>query len=191
MQSVDFYKKLIKERLSEGRYIHSLNVADSAVMLCGLYNADESKAYLAGILHDITKEESLETQYELIQRNGERLTTIEISNPNVLHQMSGAAYCRLELDIEDEDILGAVRYHTTGRADMTLLEKIVYTADFISADRNYPDVEAMRSLALKSLDDAMLYSLKYTITKLTSKTKLIHPDTFGCYNSVLENKIKD
>ena len=191
MQSVDYYKSIIKNRLSESRYIHSLNVADSAAELSEIYGCDKEKAYLAGILHDITKEEGLDAQYELIERNSHKLTKLERNNPAVIHQMSGEAYCRLELGITDEEILSAIRYHTTGKANMTTLQKVVYTADFISADRNYPDVEEMRSLALKSLDDAMLYSLKYTITKLTSKAELIHSDSFECYNSVLENKIKD
>lgn len=191
MQSVDYYKSIIKNLLSESRYIHSLNVAASAAELSEIYGCDKEKAYLAGILHDITKEEGLDAQYELIERNSHKPTKLERNNPAVIHQMSGEAYCRLELGITDEEILSAIRYHTTGKANMTTLQKVVYTADFISADRNYPDVEEMRSLALKSLDDAMLYSLKYTITKLASKAELIHPDSFECYNSVLENKIKD
>ncbi len=191
MKSVDYYKSIIKSRLSEGRYIHSLNVAASAAELSKIYNCNRDKAYLAGLLHDITKEESLDVQYRLIEENSHSLTKLERNNPSVIHQMSGEAYCRLKLGITDEEILSAIRYHTTGKANMTTLQKVVYTADFISADRNYPDVEEMRSLALKSLDDAMLYSLKHTILKLTSKAELIHPDSFECYNSVLENKIKD
>ena len=191
MKSVDYYKSIIKSRLSEGRYIHSLNVAASAAELSKIYNCNRDKAYLAGLLHDITKEEILDVQYRLIEENSHSLTKLERNNPSVIHQMSGEAYCRLKLGITDEEILSAIRYHTTGKANMTTLQKVVYTADFISADRNYPDVEEMRSLALKSLDDAMLYSLKHTILKLTSKAELIHPDSFECYNSVLENKIKD
>ena len=191
MKSVDYYKSIIKSRLSEGRYIHSLNVAASAAELSKIYNCNRDKAYLAGLLHDITKEEILDVQYRLIEENSHSLTKLERNNPSVIHQMSGEAYSRLKLGITDEEILSAIRYHTTGKANMTTLQKVVYTADFISADRNYPDVEEMRSLALKSLDDAMLYSLKHTILKLTSKAELIHPDSFECYNSVLENKIKD
>ena len=191
MKSVDYYKSIIKSRLSEGRYIHSLNVAASAAELSKIYNCNRDKAYLAGLLHDITKEESLDVQYRLIEENSHSLTKLERNNPSVIHQMSGEAYCRLKLGITDEEILSAIRYHTTGKANMTTLQKVVYTADFISADRNYPDVEEMRSLALKSLDDAILYSLKHTILELTSKAELIHPDSFECYNSVLENKIKD
>ena len=184
------YIKIIKERLSEVRFTHSINVAEAAAQLAEKYGADAQKAFTAGILHDITKEESHEAQKEYITRNGIALTELERLNGKVLHQMSGSLFCRSELGIDDEEILGAVRYHTTGRRDMTLLEKVVYTADFISAERCYSDVEVMREKAQKSLEEAMLYSLRWTIRDLSSKAKLIHPDTLECYNWILENELK-
>ncbi len=190
---IDFekYENLIKSRLSEYRYIHSMNVSKSAVALAGKYGADPEKARLAGILHDVMKEEELSVQYDYIRKNGEELTAARLLNNSVIHQMSGAAYCRLELGIDDKDVLGAIRYHTTGRRDMTLLEQVVYTADFISADRNYPDVEKMRELADESLDEAMLYSLKYTINKLVGAELIVEPDTLECYNFILEKKLSN
>lgn len=190
---IDFekYENLIKSRLSEYRYIHSMNVSKSAVSLAGKYGADPEKARLAGILHDVMKEEELSVQYDYIRKNGEELTAARLLNNSVIHQMSGAAYCRLELGIDDKDVLGAIRYHTTGRRDMTLLEQVVYTADFISADRNYPDVEKMRELADESLDEAMLYSLKYTINKLVGAELIVEPDTLECYNFILEKKLSN
>ena len=178
MYSNDEFISIIKRRLSESRFVHSMNVAKAAADLAKKYGADEEKAYTAGILHDIMKEESLDIQYEYISRNNEIMTVLERSKSQVVHQMSGAAYCRIELGIDD---------HTTGKRDMTLLQKIVYTADFISAERSYPDVEIMREKAHNSLEEAMLYSLKYTINDLASKAMLIHPDTLECYNSILEN----
>ncbi|MCC8016633.1 MAG: bis(5'-nucleosyl)-tetraphosphatase (symmetrical) YqeK [Clostridiales bacterium] len=190
LKNFDDYKRIIKSKLSDSRYIHSLNVAEAAEKLSLKYNADSNKAYLSGILHDITKEESLETQYEYILKSGETLTFLEMYNPAVIHQMSGAAYCELELGITDAEVLGAVRWHTTGKRGMTMLEKIVYTADFISAERNYPDVEKMRKLAYENIDSAILYSTEYTIKKLISNTELIHPSTVECYNSMLKKQIK-
>lgn len=190
---IDFekYENLIKSRLSEYRYIHSMNVSKSAVSLAEKYSADPEKARFAGILHDVMKEEELSVQYDYIRKNGEELTAARLLNNSVIHQMSGAAYCRLELGIDDKDVLGAIRYHTTGRRDMTLLEQVVYTADFISADRNYPDVEKMRELADESLDEAMLYSLKYTINKLVGAELIVEPDTLECYNFILEKKLSN
>ena len=184
------YIELIKERLSEARFIHSMNVAKSAAELAEKYGADREKAYTAGILHDIMKEETHEAQRAYITRNGIALTELEKLHGQVLHQMAGALYCRWELGIDDEEILGAVRYHTTGRRNMTLLEKVVYTADFISEDRCYPDGEVMREKAQISLEEAMLYSLRYTVNSLSSKTLLIHPDTLECYNWIIENEMK-
>lgn len=190
---IDFeeYTSIIKSRLSQSRFAHSLNVADSAAELAKKYGADEDKARLAGILHDITKETPLSEQYEYIIKGGDVLSKLELNKSAVIHQKSGEAYCRLELGITDPDVLGAIRYHTTGRRCMTLLERIVYTADFISADRNYPDVEQMRSLAQSSLEEAIMHSLKFTINKLLGDTDLIHPDTLECYNYLLEERIKD
>ncbi len=190
---IDFEKitEMIDRRLSPQRSRHSLNVADSAVHLAEKYGADKNKARIAGILHDITKETPLSEQYGYIIKGGGFLTKLERNNSSVIHQRSGEAYCRLQLGIKDPEILGAIRYHTTGRRGMTLLEKVVYTADFISADRNYPDVAEMRRLAEISLEDAMIYSLKYTISKLAGETSLIHPDTLECYNYLLEERIKD
>ncbi len=189
MYNTQQYIDLISRCLSKKRFIHSLNVADSALELAKKYGADEYKAYISGILHDIMKEEQLNLQKMYIERNGE--SPNPYMSKSVYHQMSGAAYCRLELGIEDKEILNAIRYHTTGRRGMTLLEKVVYTADFISADRQYPDVEMMREKAQSSLEDAMLYSLKYTISDLISKGLPVHTDTVECYNWILENYEKE
>ena len=192
MYNNDEFIRIIKDRLSDKRFVHSLNVAASAKELAKKFGADEEKAYTAGILHDIMKEENIDIQREYMKKNGEDTRELEFPNHLVYHQMSGAAYCRLELGVDDEDILNAIRYHTTGRSGMTLLEKVVYTADFISADRCYPDVSVMREKASKSLEEAMLYSLRYTISDLSKRAKSIHLDTVKCYNDILENfKEKD
>lgn len=183
----DEYIDIIKKRLSEQRFIHSINVAKAAVQLAEKYGADAKKAYTAGILHDIMKEENPDVQCEYILRNHENMTVLEYLNKQVYHQMSGAAYCRIELGMDDEEILGAIRYHTTGKRDMTLLQKVIYTADFISDDRCYPDVSVMREKAQQSLESAMFYSLRYTLKDLAGRMMLIHPDTLECYNSILEN----
>ena len=185
------YEELIKKRLSDYRFHHSVCVAKKAFELAKKHSLDEEKAYVAGILHDITKEEPLDVQKELIEANGYKMTELEINSPNIYHQMSGAEYIRNVLNIDDEDIIGGVRYHTTGRADMTDFEMMIYLADFTSSDRNYPDVEIMRQKTEKSFLDGMLYSLKYTITKLTQQGKQIHPDTLNCYNWVVEQIRKE
>lgn len=189
MYNTNSYIEVIKSRLSERRFVHSVNVAKSAAELAEKYGADVEKAYVAGLLHDIMKEEIPNVQRKYIERNGYKMTPVEISSVSVYHQMSGAEYCRAELEIKDEDVLNAIRYHTTGRADMSLLEQIVFTADFISADRKYPDVDIMREKAKISLEEAMLYSLQFTIKYLTERKSVIHPHTIECYNWIVQNNI--
>lgn len=185
MYNTDEYIELIKGRLSPYRFNHSMCVADRAVELAKRNNLDSQKAYVAGILHDIMKEESLDSQQKIIESTGYTMTAVELASPNVYHQMSGAVYVRDILGIDDEDIVGGIRYHTTGRADMTPFEMLIYLADFTSADRDYPDVDIMRKKTDTDFFDGMLYSLTYTITKLAQQSKQIHPDTLHCYNWVL------
>lgn len=183
------YVKLVRETLSAYRFHHSVCVAEKARELAEKHGLDGDKAYLAGILHDITKEMPLSEQERLIEENGHVLTSVEKGNHRVYHQMSGAAYVKNVLAVTDEDILGGIRYHTTGHEGMTEFEMIIYLADFTSADRDYPDVDTMRAKTEESLLEGMLYSLKHTITSVVKENRLLHPDTLHCYNWVI-NRLK-
>ena len=180
------WRKLLKERLLEKRYIHSLNVADSARELAKKYGADEEKAYFAGLVHDIMKNASEEEQLQIMEKGGIILSRTEKINKKLWHAMAGECYLRIEKGITDEDILNAVRYHTTGRAGMSLLEKVVYIADYISVERDYDDVDVMRDLSMnKGLDEAALYALKFSFKSLSKKEKLIHTDSVEYYNELI------
>ena len=182
------YIALLKERLKESRFVHSLNVADAAVMLAKKFGADEDKAYLAGLLHDITKNETDENQLQIMESGGIILSKTQRENPKLWHAMSGMVYLRDTLGITDEDVLGAVRWHTTGKAGMTLLEKVVFIADYISAERDYPDADVMRRLSETSLDAAALYALKYSLRHLSEKEKPICEDSVAYYNELIMQK---
>ena len=183
------YKEVIKPFLSEKRYRHSLAVADAAVRLAKQYGADEEKAYTAGILHDIMKDLPPEEQIKQMMHYDIVLTDVERSGQKLWHAMLGAAYAENELHVEDQDVLHAIRYHTTGRAHMTLLEKVLFVADFISSDRDYPGVEKIRRAAGESLLEAMLSGMTYTIQDLAERRLAIHPDTIAAYNeAVLQAK---
>lgn len=184
MYNTEEYIKLIKSRLSPYRFHHSMCVADKARELAERHGLDGEKAYVAGILHDVTKETEYAEQRRLIEQF-EPMTELEINNKKVYHQMSGAAFVQSELGITDPDIISGIRYHTTGREDMTLFEMIIYLADFTSADRDYPDVDIMRQKTDSNLLDGMLYSLSYTITSIVKQGRQIHPDTIKCYNWVI------
>lgn len=181
------YKKLLEKRLNEKRYLHSLAVADEAVRLADIYGADRQKAYLAGLLHDITKNASAEEHLNILSTFGIILTDIEKNAEKLWHAMSGAAYIKHILLIDDDEIYDAIRYHTTAKADLSLLSKVLYLADYTSTDRDYDDVDVIRGLVNKSLDDAYLYALKYTITDLTGRGKALHPDTVEAYNETVLN----
>ena len=181
----DEFIALIKGKLNEDRFIHSMGVADTAVLLAEKFGGDREKAYIAGLLHDVMKNESEEEQLKMMKKDGIILSQAEKNNPKLWHAMSGAAFIRHELGITDPDIVNAVRYHTTGRAGMSLLEKIIYTADFISPERNYPDVEVMRSLSLESLDKGDLYSLQFSLKRLSECKFVIHTDSVDFYNELV------
>ena len=179
------YRRLLYPKLDEYRINHSECVSECAATLAESYGADVEKARLAGLLHDIMKNASAAEHLAVLEKAGEGLTRLELENPKVWHQISGAAFLKAEGITDDEEILGAVRWHTTGRAGMTLLEKVVYIADFISADRDYPDVGVVRKLAQKSLEDAIFYTARYTVRKLVSTDLPVHPATVDCYNDMI------
>ncbi len=178
--------EVLRQRLVESRFIHSLNVAESARDLALIYGDNSDICYTAGLLHDITKNADEKEHLSLFEKGGVTLTQAEKNNKKLWHAMSGEQFVRLNTDIENEEIFNAVRYHTTGRAGMSLTEKIVYIADFVSAERVYPDVDVMRALSVRSLEEAMLYSLRYTIPDLISKGQTIHPDSVDLYNELLK-----
>ncbi len=183
------YKKILSERLDHYRFLHSLNVAESAASLARVYGADEEKAYFAGLVHDIMKNENKADMLKMLEKGGIILSRTEKSNPKLWHAMAGAVCLKEECGITDEEILSSVRYHTTGKAGMNLFDKIIYVADYISAERNYPDVGIMRQLSLeKGLDEACLYSLQYTLKALSEKETVIHPDSLDFYNELIINK---
>lgn len=181
------YKDLIRQKMGDYRFTHSVNVADEAVALAKIYGCDEELAYTAGILHDVTKEFPKDEQLQIIADGGIILDSVQKNAPKLWHSISGSVYVRDYLGIKNNDIINAVRYHTTGRAGMSLLEKIIYIADFTSAERSYKDVDIMRELSRKTLEDAMLFSCKFTIGNLSSKELAIHPDQLDCYNELVLN----
>ena len=189
-QRNDEFLREIKKRLSQYRFIHSINVADEAKRLAEKYGADADKAYTAGLVHDIMKDTPKEKQLGLFEKYGVKLTEVELASPKTWHAMSGALFLKNELNVTDEEILSAVRYHTTARAGMTLLEKVLYVADYTSAERDYEDVDVMREKADRGLEEAMLYGLQFTVNEMVKEGRAVHPDSIHAYNEVaiFENK---
>lgn len=182
------FRQIIRARLGDYRYRHSLCVAQESARLAEKYGADPAKLYTAGLLHDIMKDTDQKTQLQILQEFGILLDKVELAVPKLWHARTGAAFIQHVLGVEDPVILQAVRYHTTGRAGMSLPERVLFVADFTSADREYPDVDTMRRLADESLEAAMEYGIAYTIRDLLAQSLPVHPDTLAAYNDIILSK---
>ena len=179
------YMNAVREKLSEERFHHSMCVSRAAVELAQQYGCDPEKAEYAGILHDVMKEAGEKEQRAIIAQGGIPLCDVEEKTPKLWHAIAGAAYAEQMLDVSDRDILNAIRYHTTGRADMGLLEKILYLADFISSERTYDGVEVMRAAARHGLEPGIFTGLAFSIRDLSVRGGAIHPDTMSAYNEMI------
>lgn len=184
MSKNEEYIEIIRKRLNPNRFHHSLCVADEAKKLAEKYGCDAEKAYTSGILHDIMKNTPDAEQLEFLASQNVQLTDIEKSNPKLWHAISGAVYIKNILN-EDEKIVNAVRYHTTGKAGMTTLEKVLYIADYISADRTYDGIEEIREAAYRSLEEAMMIGLQFSICEITERKQVVHPDSINTYNELI------
>ena len=179
---IDGFKTILEERLSKKRYIHSLNVADKSRNLAELWGENKEKAYVAGLLHDICKDISPMEQRKLVELSKKDVTDEELIIPQLWHGIAGEVFCRETLGIDDEDILNSIRFHTVARKDMSLLEEIIYLADLTSADRDYPDVDYMRKLVKKDINESMIYALQYSIGDVTKRRSLLPKHTTEAYN---------
>lgn len=188
MKKLSEYQKIIKPFLSQKRYEHSICVAKEAAFLAKKYGVDVEKAQIAGILHDIMKDTSSDDQLKTITEFGIILNDIELSSKKLWHQIAGAAYCKGALGIDDEDIINAIRYHTSGRKNMSKLEKVLFIADYTSSDRDYKGVDDMRRYALISLEKAMVEGISYTLIELAEGRKLIISDTIDAYNEAVQTQ---
>ncbi len=179
----DEIKKELRNRLSKKRYLHSLAVSECAQSLALRYHSNPEKAAFAGLVHDVCKDEPREKLLQMAKEFGIMLTESEELCPKLWHAIIGAAYAS-RFFTDDLDIINAVRYHTTARKDMSLLEKVVYVADCVSADRDYPNVQVLRRLSETSLDSVIYEMTRITISELVSAGLPLHEDTTEAYNQL-------
>lgn len=182
------YINYLKKALNEHRFQHSLNVADECAVLAQKYDYDSDRAYLCGLLHDVCKNDSKENMLKIFNKFGIMLDDIQKTQFKLWHSIAGAAFIQEKFSVNDREIIDAIRYHTTGRENMTKLDKILYLADFISADRNFEGVDALRKAASDNLDKAVVACLKFSINELCEINKPIHIDTLKAYNSMIIEK---
>lgn len=173
--------KKVQAQMSEKRFLHVLGVEKSAIALAKQYGANAEQASIAALVHDYAKERSDAAFQQVIQEQGFDLELLRWSNA-IWHGVVGAYFVQEELGIQDEAILQAVRLHTTGAAEMSLLDKVVYVADYIEPGRDFPGVEEARRLAKIDLDLAVAYETKQTILYLIKKDIPVYPKTLETYN---------
>lgn len=194
MQEIDIYKlqNKMKKTLEPKRYEHTLGVAYTAANLAFVYGYDEKKALIAGLLHDSAKCLSHQKRISVCKKNAIEISVVERQNPVLLHAKVGAFYAKDKYGVDDEEILNAILYHTTGRADMSLLEKIIYVADYIEPHRKkLPCLGEIRKIAFEDLELAtyriLESSLKYLEkgnAKIDSKTE----ETYKFYKKIIEER---
>lgn len=186
----NLYLQDLKKRVSKKRFVHSMNVSKAAQMLAEIYGVDVQKAKLAGLMHDIAKEMTYKEYVEILKDDPGVMEELKNIPVKLWHGVIGSMYLKQEHGIEDEDILNAVCYHTTGRKNMSLLEKIIFVADHISEERKWPDVVYLRGLSKVDLEGAMLAKLVAAIKKCVSTHTEINKNTFDIYNQIVSEKNK-
>lgn len=179
------YEAEAKKHLTSQRFYHSQCVAAEAAHLARRYGGDVEQARLAGILHDIMKDTSPEEQLKILGDSGIILTDMQRRTPKLWHSLCGAAYLEHTLGVTDQAVLQAVRCHTGGRSGMTLLDKVLFVADYISADRDYPGVEDMRQAADRSLEEAMVEGIAFTVNETMGQRRLLGQESIAAYNEAL------
>ncbi|MCD7778287.1 MAG: nicotinate-nucleotide adenylyltransferase [Clostridiales bacterium] len=187
------FKKKLKKELKPGRYIHTLGVAEEAVKLAEIFGEDKHKAYTAGLLHDCAKNFDTKRTFKFCDEYNVALDNILREQPDLIHSFLGAAVAEHEYGIKDGDTLNAIRYHTTGRADMSRLEEIVYLADMTEPNRTfYEGLDKIRELSYHNLKEAVAEALKQTINFNREKGRIVHPlslEAFEFYKQFLREEI--
>lgn len=192
MYNIEETKQLLEKRLSKKRYVHSLNVSEQCRILADLNGEDVEKCIYAGLLHDICKEVPTQDMKKMLIDTNFPISQEELCSKPLWHAIAGAWFIHNQLNVNDKDIINAVRFHTVARSGMTKIEEIVYLADLISVDRDYKDVKKMRKLAYSDLDMAMFEALKFSITDVVSKNGLVPHYTIEAYNQyayIYKNKV--
>jgi predicted HD superfamily hydrolase involved in NAD metabolism len=190
MWSEEQIKKYLKDNLKAKRYEHVLGVRESAIRLAEIYNGDLKKVKIAALVHDCAKNMNDQQLIKISEEHNLHISEICRQSPQLLHGPVGAIIAQETMGVEDQDILNAVAYHTTGRKNMSLLEKIIYIADYIEPNRNFPGIDSLRNLAYEDLDLALLRSFDNTIKFVIDRGELLHLDTIESRNYMLSKRCR-
>ena len=186
---IEGYKEILKKRLSVKRYTHSVSVANTAAKLAGMFNGDIERAYLAGLMHDYAREMTEEELLDLTAKHNLSTDGVELMQTNLLHGPVGAWLLEQEGIINDETVLNAIRWHTTGHPDMDQLARIIYISDYIEPNRDFPGVEMLRQITYKDLNLGVLAGLDHTLAFLIQRNNFVHPLSVATRNRLLEEHV--
>lgn len=168
---------MVRQTLSPKRFQHTMNVKKLAVRMAQHYGVDTEKAALAAILHDSAKELPRTELLQIMQDNAIIKNGTQNRPEPVWHGICAAILAKTQWNVQDEEILSAIACHTTGKENMSKLDKILFLADMTSAERDYPGVEELRSLEMRNLDKAMIQALKMTISFVEQKNAIADPES--------------
>jgi len=191
---IEYLKQQLKKEVKEYRYLHSLGVAETGKKLAKKYGADPLKVEIAGILHDFTKDWPKEKMASIIEKYDELADDLLNYDHWLWHGPVTSIVIQERFNINDQDIINAIRYHTFGREKMSLIEKIVCLADYIEPLRQFPGIDEVRSLAEQDLDKALLAEFDGTIQFLIKNKRRIYPLAVLTRNQLLEiieSKLKE
>ncbi|SFL65646.1 bis(5'-nucleosyl)-tetraphosphatase (symmetrical) YqeK [Salibacterium qingdaonense] len=177
----------VKPHLTEHRYTHTLGVRDAALTLAEKLGVNQDKAEMAAIFHDYAKFRSKDEMRGIIK--GQKMDEDFIHyGDELLHAPAGAYLVKKEIGITDEEILSAIFWHTTGRPEMSDMEKVIFLADYIEPNRKFPGVEQAREAAETDIDEAVRTALSNTVTFLLQKNQPVFPGTLEAYNDITFKK---
>ena len=168
---------MVRRTLSPKRFQHTMNVKKLAVRMAQHYGVDTEKAALAAVLHDSAKELPRTELLQIMQDNAIIKKGTQNRPEPVWHGICAAILAKTQWNVQDEEILSAIACHTTGKENMSKLDKILFLADMTSAERDYPGVEELRSLEMQNLDKAMIQALKMTISFVEQKNAIADPES--------------
>lgn len=180
-------KRNLRYKLTTKRYEHTLGVYETALDLATLYRVDTYKVSVAALLHDCAKDLSEEYMKELLSKHNIKLSFVEENNKSLWHALLGAVMAEKEYGITDEEILSAIRVHTTGNEKMSTIDKIIYIADYIEPSRNFEGIEELRALAWQNLDQALLKAYNITISYILTKGLMLDLKTVSSRNRLLHS----
>lgn len=182
-------RKMLAKQLEPKRYEHTLGVAYTATTLAMQYDIDIDRAYLAGLLHDCAKCINTDEKIALCKKYKVELTDFERENPFLIHAKLGSCLAKKQYKVEDAEILSAIRYHTTGKPDMTMLEKIIFAADYIEPGRKMiPGLVEIRKCIYTDIDVAIKLIFEGTMRHLKNREQPIDPITLEAYEFYKKGK---